>query len=220
MQRKRRRENAVRLERQKLAEAEEKANTTADAAEKEKLLREVEKSQKKINQTQRALERGNLPDEISEVTPLAPNYEGGTTSSFHVAAQASPEPAKKKAKHNGPVTRPKKSKEKKQAEKDAAEAAYAAMEREELVRIAPKQDPRKEAIKKEGKTSRSKEPTPVLPVTNYDSKGYQQIYEQIWRDLARKDIPRVYRIKVNSLSVEIEILKIRDLGLHVCHRVR
>jgi chromatin-remodeling ATPase INO80 len=207
MQRKRRRENAVRVERQKLAEAEEKANTTEDAVEKEKLLREVEKSQKKINQTQRALERGNLPDEISEVTPVAPNYGGGTTSSFHVAAQASPEPPKKKAKHNGPVTRPKKSKEKKQAEIDAAEAAYAAMEREELVRIAPKQDPRKEAIKKEGKASRSKEPTPILPVTNYESKGYQQIYEQIWRDLARKDIPRVYRIKVNSLSTRQENLR-------------
>lgn len=207
MQRKRRRENAVRVEKQKMAEAEEKANTTEDAIEKEKLLREVEKSQKKINQTQKALERGNLPDEISEVTPVAPNYEGGTTSTFHVAAQASPEPAKKRAKANGPVTRPKKSKEKKQAEKDAAEAAYAAMEREELVRIAPKQDPRKESVKKEGKPPRSKEATPVLPVTNYESKGYQQIYEQIWRDLARKDIPRVYRIKVSSLSTRQENLR-------------
>lgn len=204
MQRKRRRENAVRVERQKLAEAEEKANATEDVIEKEKLMREVEKSQKKIDQAQRVLERGNIPDEISEVTPLAPNYEGGTTSSFHVAAQASPEPPKKKAKHNGPVTRPKKSKEKKQAEKDAAEAAYAA---EELVRIAPKQDPRKETIKKEAKSTRSKEMTPVSPVTNYESKGYQQIYEQIWRDLARKDIPRVYRIKVNSLSTRQENLR-------------
>ncbi len=207
MQRKRRRENAVRLERQKLAEAEEKANATEDVIEKEKLMREVEKSQKKIDQTQRVLERGYVADEISEVTALAPNYEGGTTSSFHVAAQASPEPPKKKVKHNGPVTRPKKSKEKKQAEKDAAEAAYAAMEREELVRIAPKQDPRKEALKKEAKTSRSKEMTPVSPVTNYESKGYQQIYEQIWRDLARKDIPRVFRIKVNSLSTRQENLR-------------
>jgi len=207
MQRKRRRENAVRVERQKLAEAEEKANTTEDVVEKEKLLKEVERSQKKIKQTQRALERGKLPDEISEVTPLAPNYEGGTTSSFHLAAQASPEPPKKKARPNGPVTRPKKSKEKKQAEKDAAEAAYAAMEREELVRIAPKQDPRKESIKKEAKVPRVKEMTPVSGVTNYDSKGYQQIYEQIWRDLARKDIPRVYRIKVNSLSTRQENLR-------------
>jgi chromatin-remodeling ATPase INO80 len=207
MQRKRRRENAVRVERQKLADAEEKVNATEDALEKEKLMREVEKSQKKINQTQRALDRGNLPDEISEVTPLAPNYEGGTTSSFHVASQASPEPPKKKAKTNGPVTRPKKSKEKKQAEKDAAEAAYAAMEREELVRIAPKQDPRKEAIKKEAKRSRSKETSPASPVTNYESKGYQQIYEQIWRDLARKDIPRVFRIKVSSLSTRQENLR-------------
>ncbi|NJR31500.1 DEAD/DEAH box helicase family protein [bacterium] len=207
MQRKRRRENAVRLERQKLAEAEEKANTTEDAVEKEKLMREVEKSQKKINQTQRALERGNVPDEISEVTPVAPNLEGGTTSSFLVASQASPEPTKKKSRSNGPVTRPKKSKEKKKAEKDAAEAAYAAMEREELVRIAPKQEPRKEAIKKEAKAPRSKETTPLSSATNYESKGYQQIYEQIWRDLARKDIPRAFRIKASSLNIRHENLR-------------
>ncbi|KAF7513263.1 putative DNA helicase ino80 [Endocarpon pusillum] len=207
MQRKRRRENTVRAEKLKLAEAEEKANRTEDVVEKERLLREIEKSQKKINHTQSVMERGTAPDEISEVTPLAPNYEGGTTSSFHLAAQASPEPPKKKARPSGPVTRPKKSKEKKQAEKDAAEAAYAAMEREELVRIAPKQDPRKESIKKEAKASRSKEMTPISPVTNYESKGYQQIYEQIWRDLARKDIPRVYRIKVNSLSTRQENLR-------------
>jgi chromatin-remodeling ATPase INO80 len=207
MQRKRRRENAMRAEKQKLAETEERANATEDAAEREKLMREVERSQKKINQTQAILEKGNMADEISEVTPLAPNYEGGTTSSFHVAAQASPEPPKKKAKTNGPSTRPKKSKEKKQAEKDAAEAAYAAMERDELVRIAPKQDPRKEAIKKEAKASRSKETTPVSPVTNYDSKGYQQIYEQIWRDMARKEALRALKLKNTSLSTRQENLR-------------
>lgn len=205
MQRKRRRENTVRLETQKKLEAERKANRTSDLAESEKFLREAEKAQKKIRGVKRALERGNAPEEISEVTPLAPNMEGGTTSSFHIGRGTSP-PAKKKSARGGPVTRPKKSKEKKQAEKDAAEAAYAAMEREELVPIAPKEDPRRESLKKEGKVARSKEPTPS-PLSAYETKGYNQIYEQIWRDIARKDIPKVYRIKALSLSTRQENLR-------------
>ena len=104
--------------------------------------------QKEIKQTQAVIDWGNGPDENHELQPLAPNLEGGTTSSFHITTPSSPEPAKKKTKQAGPITRPKKSKEKKQAEKDAAEAAYAAMEKEELVRIAPKELPRKEAIKR------------------------------------------------------------------------
>lgn len=208
MQRKRRRETAVRNEKQKLADAEEKANATEDVVEKERLLREVEKSQKKIHQTQRALDGVTVPDETSERTSIPPNHDGGTTSSFQVAAQPSPEPAKKNSKSAGGTARPKKSKEKKQAEKDAAEAAFAAMERDELVRIAPKQEhSRKEAVKKEAKAPRSKESTPVTTVPSFESKGYQQIYEQIWRDMARKDIPRVHKIKATSLNTRQENLR-------------
>lgn len=206
MQRKRRRENAVRQETAKMEEANRKAEEAEDLAEKERLLRDAERSLKKIKSTKRALERGNTPEEISEVTPMAPNLEGGTTSSFHIGAKSSP-PAKRKATKNG--NRPKKSKEKKQAEKDAAEAAYAAsVEKDEPVAIAPK-DPRKEAVKSETKASRakeSKESTPA-PVSTLDSKGYNQIYEQIWRDIARKDIPKIHRIKLTSLSTRQENLR-------------
>ncbi|KAJ9196358.1 hypothetical protein DTO271D3_852 [Paecilomyces variotii] len=205
MQRKRRRENTVRLETQKKLEAERKANKAEDSAEKEKFLREAEKAQKKIRTTKRALEKGTAADEISEVTPLAPNLEGGTTSSFHISRGSSP-PSRRKSGRIGTSSRPKKSKEKKQAEKDAAEAAYAAMEKDELVPIAPKEDPRKESLKKEGKGARSKEATPS-PLAAYETKGYNQIYEQIWRDIARKDIPKVYRIKALSLSTRQENLR-------------
>ncbi|KAL9624599.1 MAG: hypothetical protein Q9160_001264 [Pyrenula sp. 1 TL-2023] len=209
MQRKRRRENTIRQEEHKKAEAEERANNAEDTAEKEKLLREAEKASKKIRSTKRALERGNAPEEISEVPPLAPNLEGGTTSSFHIGKTASPEPPKKKQKQQtGPVTRPKKSKEKKQAEKEAAEAAYAAMEKEEpLIRIAPKEEPRRDSIKKESKASRASDVAPPPPTSNYDSKGYQQIYEQIWRDLARKDVGKVHRIKTYSRTTREDNLR-------------
>lgn len=34
------------------------------------------------------------------------------------------------------------------------------------------------------------------------SKGYVQIYEQIWKDIAKKDIPKVHRIQQTSLSTK------------------
>lgn len=212
MQRKRRRENTVRAETQKKLEAERNANQAEDTTEKERFLREAEKARKKIKTTKRAMEQGNGPDEISEVTPLAPNLEGGTTSSFHIANKSSPPPKKRPGK-SGSSNRPKKSKEKKQAEKDAAAAAYAAMENDEPIPIAPKDDAQKDGTKKDSKGSRSKEvskeatPAASTPQSSLDSRGYSQIYEQIWRDIARKDIPKVYRIKGVSLSTRQENLR-------------
>lgn len=203
MQRKRRRENTMRQEIQKKLDAEEKASTAEDLTEKAKFMKEVERAQKKIKSTKRALEGGDAPEEIYEVAPSAPNLEGGTTSSFSVSRTS---PSRKKPPRSGAAARPKKSKEQKQAEKDAAEAAYAAMENDEGMPLALKDDPRKESLKKDGKAPRSKEPTPT-PLTAYDSKGYNQIYEQIWRDIARKDIPKVYRIKAVSLGVRQENLR-------------
>ncbi|KAL4980233.1 SNF2 family N-terminal domain-containing protein [Aspergillus desertorum] len=203
MQRKRRRENTVRMEMQKKLEAELKANETQDSAEKARFLREAERAQRKIKTTKRALEGVTEPEEIGEITPLAPNLEGGITSSFHIGRSS---PSRRKSARSGPVTRPKKSKEQKQAEKDAAEAAYAAMENDEPLPLAPREDPRKESLKKDAKGGRSNEATPV-PMSTYESKGYNQIYEQIWRDIARKDIPKVYRTKVNSLSTRQENLR-------------
>lgn len=207
MQRKRRRENTVRQEMQKKMEAERNADQAEDTTEKERFLREAEKAQKKIKSTKRALERGNAPEEISEVTPLAPNLEGGTTSSFHVANKSSPPPKKRSGK-SGSSNRPKKSKEKKQAEKDAAAAAYAAMENDEPIPIAPKDDYEKDAKGSRSKEA-SKEGTPAASSTqsSFDSRGYSQIYEQIWKDIARKDIPKVYRIKCVSLSTRQENLR-------------
>ncbi|KAF3482441.1 uncharacterized protein GIQ15_05200 [Arthroderma uncinatum] len=204
MQRKRRRENTVRAEMEKIQAAQKKVSKMEDDAEKEKLQREIARSRKKIKHTKQVLETGTAPQEISEVAPLSPNLEGGTTGSFHTRDKVSPN--KKKPTKGGATTRPKKTKEQKQAEKDAAEAAYAAMEGEEPVPIAPKDGSRKATLKKETKAARSKEPTPT-PVATFDTKGYTQLYEQIWRDMARKDIPKVARIKTASLNTRQENLR-------------
>ncbi|KAL8683713.1 MAG: hypothetical protein Q9186_000347 [Xanthomendoza sp. 1 TL-2023] len=204
MQRKRRREKTVQQAMQNHQESLMKAEATNDTTEKERLLREAHKAERKAKNTQKILEHGDLPGEIREVTPLAPNLEGGTMSTFQAGNDISPEPPKKKQK--GPSIRPKKSKEKKQAEKDAAEAAYAAMEQENLVLIAPKEETRRSQIIRE--TKEAKQPKEVSPavsapvLTNYASKGYAQIYDQIWKDISRKDVPKVFRIKDNSLSTK------------------
>ncbi|KAJ5908207.1 Helicase C-terminal [Penicillium taxi] len=192
MQRKRRRENTMRLEMQKKLEAERKADNANDADEKAKFLREAERAGKKIKSTKRALEGGNGQDELGEVTPLAPNLEGGTTSSFSIG-RSSPSRRRTGGGRAGPVTRPKKSKEQKQAEKDAAEAAWLAGLDEESL-YTPRDSKR---------AAHSKEGTPTLPL-QYDTKGYTQIYEQIWRDISRKDILKVSRIKSASMGIRLE----------------
>ncbi|CAG8210967.1 unnamed protein product [Penicillium salamii] len=193
MQRKRRRENTVRQEMQKKAEAERKASRAQEPGERMKFLREAERAQKKIRTTKRALEGGDGHDELGEVTPLAPNLEGGTTGSFAIGSDAA---RRRSGRAAGPVTRPKKSKEQKQAEKDLAEAAWNAGIDDDLY-LTP--STRRDA-------HHSKEGTPMSQL-HYDSKGYNQIYEQIWRDIARKDIPKVYRIKTTSLSTRQENLR-------------
>ena len=201
MQRKRRREKTIQQETQKQMDAMEKAQLAADQAERERFLREAQKAEKKAKTTKRILEQGDLPEEIREVTPLAPNLEGGTMSTFQTGNNPSPEPPKKKLK--GATVRLKKSKEKKQLEKDTAEAAWAAMEKDDLVPIAPKEESRREPSMRETKEIKPfKEASPLPVTTNYASKGYQQIYDQIWKDVARKDVPKVCRIKDNSLSVK------------------
>ena len=203
MQRKRRREKTVQQETQKQREAIEKAQLAADQAERQRFLKDAQRAEKKAKFTKHILENGEVPEEIREVTPLAPNLEGGTMSTFQTGPRISPEPPKRKV-IKGPSIRPKKTKEKKQAEKDAAEAAYAAMERDELVLIAPKEENRRESLMRETKEMKLvKEPSPsAMTATNYASKGYQQIHDQIWKDVARKDVPKVFRIKDNSLATK------------------
>lgn len=195
MQRKRRRENTVRVEMQKKLEAERKANKTQDSTEKAKYLREAERAQKKIRSTKRALEGGNAQDELGEVTPLAPNLEGGMTTQFQIGGRS---PSRRKTGGRaGPVTRPKKSKEQKQAEKDAAEAAWWGMDDDYYYYDEEPQESRR---------GRGRLDRPMSPL-EYDSKSYNQVYEQIWRDIARKDIPKVYRIKTISHTTRQENLR-------------
>ena len=210
MQRKRRREKTIQNEEQKQRAAIEKLQLTADNAEREKLLREAQKAEMKAKSTKRILDVGEAPEGIREVTPLALNLEGGTMSTFHTGNRLSPEPPRKKP-NRGPTTRPRKSKEKKRAEIDSAEAAHLAglgIEREDPVRIAPKEENRRSTLTRETKAVKvAKDPSPPAIVTNYASKGYQQIYDQIWKDMARKDVYKVFKIKNDSHATRLSNMR-------------
>ena len=208
MQRKRRREKTLQQQTQVQKDALAAAEMAEDETEKEKHLKEFQKAAKKVITTQRILERADGPEGIREVTPLPHNLEGGTMTTFQSATNVSPEPPRKKMK-GAPATRPKKSKEKKRAEKESAAAGYAALQRDELVMIAPKDEGPRENSTREPRETRThrgvaKDSSPAVPValTNHSTKGYNQIYEQIWKDIARKDGPKVCRIKDQSLATK------------------
>lgn len=197
MQRKRRREKTIQNEEAKRAEALAKAGQAENEEEKERHLREALKAEKKAKTTSQLLQ-GNAPNkDIREVTPHAPNLEGGTMSTFQASDELAPAGGKRKGGRSG--GRLKKSKEQKQAEKDAAAAGQAAIDRgDDLPPIAPREEARLDALKSRSQT----EDLAPAVLTSYNSQAYQNLYNQIWKDIAKKDIPKVVRIKENSLSTK------------------
>ena len=201
MQRKRRREAQMRSDAEKLQKLDELLQTTEDPEQRDVYMRQFEASEARIRRAAEA-NSGAMPEDMLDITALAPNLDGGMQGHFQLGSPEPEEPPKKRAKQGGSI-RPKKSKEKKQEEKDRAEAGYAIMERDAMIAIAPKDDDRRDSIRHK----RSKDHGNVAHIVNYDSKGYNQIYEQIWRDMTRKDVPKVYRIKQLSLSTRQENLR-------------
>jgi DNA helicase INO80 len=197
MQRKRRREKTIQNEEAKRAEALAKAGQAENEEEKERHLREALKAEKKAKTTSQLLQ-GNAPNkDIREVTPHAPNLEGGTMSTFQASDDLAAAGGKRKGARSG--GRLKKSKEQKQAEKDAAAAGQAAIDRgDDLPPIAPREEARLDALKSRSQTE---EFAPAV-LTSYNSQVYQNLFNQIWKDIAKKDIPKVVRIKENSLSTK------------------
>ncbi|CAG8980418.1 hypothetical protein HYALB_00003983 [Hymenoscyphus albidus] len=202
MQRKRRREKTVanNIEQKEIAMA--KAQEAEDENERQKYLREAQRAEKKAQQTKVILARGDKGPEIKAVSPLEPNLSGGMMSTF---TAVDTDPPKGKSKRGG--ARQRKSKEQKQAEKDSAEAAQAAIDagEEPPPPLPTRDEPTKIRLKvKESKESREEPPANFEP---FVSKGYNQIYDQIWRDLARKDVNKVYKLGIESNATRASNLK-------------
>ncbi|KAJ8127165.1 hypothetical protein O1611_g6472 [Lasiodiplodia mahajangana] len=224
MQRKRRREKSMQVTIEQKEAALARALAAEDEAERAKHLREAERANKKAQQTRLILQKG-IKGPARGLQALELNLEGGTMSSFHATDQESNGKAKTKGRSG---TRPKKSKEQKQAEKDAAEAAQAALDAgEELpakeetkIRIklskAKDKEPKDKDKDKESKDSTKEpkekekaveEPPPNPLETKFQSKGYNQIYDQIWRDLARKDVVKTFKLATDSYATKASNLK-------------
>ncbi|KAK3995559.1 putative DNA helicase ino80 [Cladorrhinum sp. PSN332] len=223
MQRKRRREKSMAITLELKNAAMQKATVAQSEAERLRFLREAERAEKKVQQTKYILQNG-LKGPPRSSGPVEPNLEGGTMATFHADNM---EPGKRGKV--GRAGRLKKSKEQKQAEKDSAEAAQAALDagqelpsKEETSKIRLKltkpkvskeeKDVEKDKENKEPKPLKeSKEKVieePIDPLEKkFDTKGFNQIYDQIWRDLARKDVNKVYRLATDSYSTKASNLK-------------
>ncbi|CAI4212903.1 unnamed protein product [Parascedosporium putredinis] len=225
MQRKRRREKSMAATIEQKEAALAKARAAEDESERQKHLREAERANKKAQQTKLVLQKG-LKGPVRSVDL---NLEGGASSSI---PPSDAENGKGKSKGRG-SSRPKKSKEQKQAEKASAEAAQAAIDAgEELpppkeegrIRIKlskkskqqqqqqPSEDADKDKENKEPKPGKepkekTKEKEEPVPEAKFQSKGFNQIYDQIWRDLARKDVNKTNKLATDSYAVKSSNLK-------------
>ncbi|RGP65820.1 DNA helicase ino80 [Fusarium sporotrichioides] len=237
MQRKRRREKSMAVTMEQKEAALARAEAAEDETERQKHLRDAERASKKAQQTKLILQKGiKGPARNLEI-----NLEGGTMSSFQASdvesGEAGTPSGKRKGKgRSGP--RLKKSKEQKQAEKDSAEAAQAALDageelptkEENRVRIKIKKTKKdvavdsekdkdeaekteEEVVEKKTKKSKDKdkdkEKVDDIPDNEkrFMSKGYNQIYDQIWRDMARKDVNKTFKLAVDSYATKASNLK-------------
>ncbi|CAK7271131.1 Putative DNA helicase ino80 [Sporothrix epigloea] len=242
MQRKRRREKSMAVTLEQKKAALERAALAEDEQERQKLLREAERANKKAQQTKLILQKGIKGPVRNAAIEL--NLEGGTMATFQATDM---EPGRSKSRGRGGA-RPKKSKEQKQQEKENAEAAQAALDagealpsREETSKIRIKfkkgtsansnkddsgrddgfsnkenAEPRssKREREKEGKAAAAAAAaaatasTAAEPLKDpFQTKGFIQIYDQIWRDLARKDVSKTFRLATDSYSTKASNLK-------------
>lgn len=210
MQRKRRREKTVATNLEQKEQLLKQAQQTADESEKKRLLKEAERAEKKVQATKDILAKGDKGPEIRTVSPIEPNFAGGTMTTF----AAEPEgftSAKGKGKGRGGA-RLRKSKEQKQQEKDNAEAAQAAIDAGQELPPPPTEKEHKIRLKLNAKQQRStesepREESPQLTSEPFQSKTYNQIYDQIWKDIAKKEVFKV-RVKVmDSQAIKASNLK-------------
>ncbi|KAI1339430.1 SNF2 family N-terminal domain-containing protein [Xylariaceae sp. FL0016] len=220
MQRKRRREKSMQVTIEQKEAALARALAAEDDQERAKHLREAERANKKAQQTQLILQKG-IKGPARNLAPLEINLEGGTMSTFPATESETGSKGRGKGRSGN---RPKKSKEQKQAEKDAAVAAQAAIDageelpakEEHKIRIKLNKSKDKESKDKESKdgakepkeTEKAVEAPPVDPLElKFQSKGYNQIYDQISRDLARKDVPKTFKLACDSYATKASNLK-------------
>ena len=234
-QRKRRREKAIADEKLKMEEQVQSLASVQDEEERARIEREIQRSEKKIRDTQSRLQGITPSREGQNESPhnaaalgrreREVAMEGGLMTSFYSTNSAhddgTPEYSTagrgrgRGGRGGAGVGRARKSKEQKQAEKDNAARAQAYLDQgQELPLIAPKEEERLRAYAGRFDREDSEPLSEITPaafdiqptagltgMARFESKGYNQIYDQISRDLS-KGVPKVVRIKNNSLDTK------------------
>lgn len=234
MQRKRRREKsmAVTIEQKEAALA--RAVAASDEAERQKHLRDAERANKKAEQTKLILQKGiKGPARNIEInldggtmssflasdaeTPKAKSKSKGarpkkskeqkqaekdSAEAAQAALDAGKElPGKEEGKVRIKIKGRSKDKDKerdvdKDRERGKGKDRARTKDKDKLdlddVAKDPEQDAKDEAAELEKK---------------FTSKGYNQIYEQIWRDMARKDVNKTFKLAVDSFATKGSNLK-------------
>ncbi|PBP26588.1 putative DNA helicase ino-80 [Diplocarpon rosae] len=163
---------------------------------------QAEKERKKDMQRKRRREKtvaANMEQKEQAIAKAQEAQDEASRTKYIKEAQR----AEKKAQRGA---RLRKSKEQKQAEKDSAEAAQAAIDAGEELAPPPsvREEPKIRLKFNPKDTAREDSPGSFEP---YVSKGYNQIYDQIWRDMARKDVNKTHKLAVESYTVRTSNLK-------------
>ncbi|CAH0044429.1 unnamed protein product [Clonostachys solani] len=233
MQRKRRREKSMAVTMEQKEAALARANAAEDETERQKHLRDAERANKKAQQTKLILQKGIK----GPARNVDLNLDGGTMSSFQASDVETSGKKPKRGGNRPKKSKEQKQAEKDSAEAaqaaiDAGEELPPLAPREEKegkegkeakeakVRIKIKKSKDKEKSKDKGKDKtevdkdkENREPgaekvddTPDLE-KKFASKGYNQIYDQIWRDMARKDVNKTFKLATDSYATKASNLK-------------
>lgn len=230
MQRKRRREKSMAVTMEQKEAALARANAAEDETERQKHLRDAERANKKAQQTKLILQKGIK----GPARNLELNLDGGTMSSFQTSDVESGK-GKSKNKTGARPKKSKEQKQAEKDAAEAAQAAIDAGE--DLPPPKDESKPGRIKIKKSKDRAKGKDKDkdkdkdknrdfddPEFDQENRDSakdklddvpdmekkfatKGYNQIYDQILRDVARKDVSKTFKLAVDSYATKASNLK-------------
>ena len=231
MQRKRRREKVIENEDKKYKDAVNRADQAEDENERMRHLKEAERAHRKAKSTLMIMSRGqagsdqgdqNQEQSLPATTVSTPgklidskesDKEIAAPTKMKSSGKAKKEKTAKKAPTE-PVSRPRK------RSSELGQDLLPLAPKESTKELQPSTPSSKEVAKpkesksgtKQSKSSTAipkevKETKEVKKVVPHTSKGYNQMYEQIVRDIARKDVPRVFRIKETSTTIKMSNMR-------------
>jgi len=237
MQRKRRREKSMAVTMEQKEAALARANAAEDETERQKHLRDAERANKKAQQTKLILAKGikgparNADISLNLEGGTMSSFQASDVENAPKGKKSRSGNRPKKSKEQKQAE--KDSAEAAQAALDAGEELPPLAPREETtkavrIKIKKSKEPKEEKKGKNkdkdkdkdadkskidaDKDKENKEPAKEVDDTpdmekKFATKGYNQIYDQIWRDMARKDVNKTFKLASDSYTTKSSNLK-------------